>query len=143
LNATVNNVRSRIDEGNDDHGYGDRIEPFYQGCPILMEMPAKQKIIEFLTWAFGDDPLLSDRSSSKKRHNKKRISMRSFSGPNQLMRQPECGWHWRISTRTRARCFTYRAAIAGPSTTATTSFAKSPNLKRYGRMLAQRGIPIR
>lgn len=57
-NSIVSRVRASVDDGKDEHGYGDRIGQLHQKEPDLLELASSPKIIQFLKWAFGDDPIL-------------------------------------------------------------------------------------
>lgn len=57
-NATVSRVRSEIDTGQDAHGFGDRVGQLHQREPELLELAAAPKVLTFLKWAFGEEPVL-------------------------------------------------------------------------------------
>jgi hypothetical protein len=57
-NAVVNHARTTVDDGKDAHGFGDRIGQLHQAYPALLELPAKSSVTDFLTWAFGEPPVL-------------------------------------------------------------------------------------
>ena len=55
---TVQALRATLDDGKDEYGYGDRIGQLHQKAPELLELPSNPRILSFLAWALGDDPLL-------------------------------------------------------------------------------------
>lgn len=57
-NAIVSKVRSEVDDGKDEQGYGDRIGQLHQKKTDLLELASSPKVLDFLKWALGDDPLL-------------------------------------------------------------------------------------
>ncbi|NVO14886.1 MAG: phytanoyl-CoA dioxygenase family protein [Rhodoplanes sp.] len=57
-NAIVAKVRREVDDGKDDHGYGDRIGMLHQKEPELLRLAANAEVLSFLRWAFNDDPVL-------------------------------------------------------------------------------------
>ena len=57
-NNIVENVRAQVDDGKDEHGFGDRIGQLHQKFPELLEMASNLKVIDFLKWAFADDPII-------------------------------------------------------------------------------------
>ncbi|RYH64239.1 MAG: hypothetical protein EON54_06770 [Alcaligenaceae bacterium] len=57
-NAIVTRVREEVDDGKDAQGYGDRIGQLHQREPGLLELASSSKVLKFLKWAFGDDPVL-------------------------------------------------------------------------------------
>ncbi len=56
--ATVARVRSETDHGPDEYGLGDRIGQLHQREPDLLDLASHPEILRFLTWAFGEDPVL-------------------------------------------------------------------------------------
>lgn len=57
-NAVVAKVRIGLDDGKDENGYGDRIGQLHQKEPDLLEFASNKSVLDFLTWAFGDEPVL-------------------------------------------------------------------------------------
>jgi ectoine hydroxylase-related dioxygenase (phytanoyl-CoA dioxygenase family) len=57
-NNIVKGVRAVIDDGKDECGLGDRIGQLHQKFPELLELASNQNVINFLKWAFGDDPIV-------------------------------------------------------------------------------------
>lgn len=57
-NALVDGFRSRLDDGKDDNGFGDRIGQLHQAEPKLLELCQSREIDNFLNWAFGEAPVL-------------------------------------------------------------------------------------
>lgn len=57
-NAIVAGVRREVDDGKDAHGYGDRIGQLHQKEPDLLELAASKEILDFLAWAFDDEPVV-------------------------------------------------------------------------------------
>jgi ectoine hydroxylase-related dioxygenase (phytanoyl-CoA dioxygenase family) len=57
-NAIVANVREDVDDGKDANGFGDRIGQLHQKEPDLLELASSAKVVSFLKWALGDDPVL-------------------------------------------------------------------------------------
>src|ERR1700730_8808305 len=47
-NAIVSKVRSEVDDGKDEQGFGDRIGQLHQKEPDLLELASSPKIIDFL-----------------------------------------------------------------------------------------------
>jgi ectoine hydroxylase-related dioxygenase (phytanoyl-CoA dioxygenase family) len=56
--TVVDQVRTEVDDGKDEHGLGDRIGQLHQRHPELLDLAAAPQVLRFLTWAFGDDPVL-------------------------------------------------------------------------------------
>lgn len=57
-NAIVAQVRASVPDGKDEYGYGERIGQLHQKCPDLIKIPANPQVVDFLTWAFGDEAIL-------------------------------------------------------------------------------------
>jgi len=57
-NAIVANVRKDVDDGKDANGFGDRIGQLHQKELGLLELASDKKVVNFLKWALGDDPVL-------------------------------------------------------------------------------------
>jgi ectoine hydroxylase-related dioxygenase (phytanoyl-CoA dioxygenase family) len=57
-NQIVSRVRSQVDDGKDESGYGDRIGQLHQREPGLLEFACEPSILNFLKFAFGEDPVL-------------------------------------------------------------------------------------
>jgi ectoine hydroxylase-related dioxygenase (phytanoyl-CoA dioxygenase family) len=57
-NKIVAQVRSEVDDGKDEFGFGDRIGQLHQKHPELMNMAANKDVLNFLEWAFNDEPVL-------------------------------------------------------------------------------------
>jgi ectoine hydroxylase-related dioxygenase (phytanoyl-CoA dioxygenase family) len=57
-NAIVARVRREVEEDKDEYGYGDRIGQLHQKETDLLKLAANERITRFLTWAFGEDPVL-------------------------------------------------------------------------------------
>jgi ectoine hydroxylase-related dioxygenase (phytanoyl-CoA dioxygenase family) len=57
-NAIVAKVRSEVDDGKDAQGFGDRIGQLHQKEPALLELASSPKIVDFLEWALGDEPVV-------------------------------------------------------------------------------------
>ena len=57
-NATVAAVRAQVDDGKDAHGLGDRIGQLHQKEPGLLELAAAPRVLDFLRWALGDEPVV-------------------------------------------------------------------------------------
>jgi len=57
-NTIVAKVRSAIDDGKDEFGYGDRIGQLHQKYNHLLELANSERITQFLAWAFGDKPIV-------------------------------------------------------------------------------------
>lgn len=57
-NETVSAARLILDDCLDSHGFGDRIGQLHQVYPDLMNISSKSEIVDFLSWAFGEDPVL-------------------------------------------------------------------------------------
>ena len=57
-NDIVKNVRAAIDDGKDEYGLGDRIGQLHQKFPELLELASNRKVLNFLRWAFSDDPIV-------------------------------------------------------------------------------------
>ena len=57
-NAIVANVRESVDDGKDANGFGDRIGQLHQKELGLLELASSTKVVNFLKWALGDDPVL-------------------------------------------------------------------------------------
>ncbi|MBB6123743.1 phytanoyl-CoA dioxygenase family protein [Sphingobium subterraneum] len=57
-NKIVTDFRRLLDDCLDPYGFGDRIGQLHQVCPDLMNISAKSEIVAFLSWAFGEDPVL-------------------------------------------------------------------------------------
>ena len=47
-----------VDDGKNEAGHGDRIGQLHQKFPELLELASNQKILNFLKWAFDDDPIV-------------------------------------------------------------------------------------
>lgn len=57
-NEIVSSARLMLDDSLDAHGFGDRIGQLHQVYPDLMNISAKSEIVDFLSWAFGEEPVL-------------------------------------------------------------------------------------
>ncbi|WP_327754944.1 phytanoyl-CoA dioxygenase family protein [Sphingobium sp. SJ10-10] len=57
-NELVSAARLILDDCRDAHGFGDRIGQLHQVYPDLMNISAKSEILDFLSWAFGESPVL-------------------------------------------------------------------------------------
>lgn len=57
-NATVAKVRTEIEEGKDEYGYGERIGQLHQKYQDLLELANSERVMQFLEWAFGDKPVV-------------------------------------------------------------------------------------
>ncbi len=57
-NALVAGVRAGVREDKDAYGFGDRIGQLHQQYTDLMDLASNPHIIDFLTWAFGDEAIL-------------------------------------------------------------------------------------
>lgn len=57
-NAIVAKVRTEVDDGKDENGYGDRIGQLHQKHPELLNLAADERVLSFLKWAFNDDPVI-------------------------------------------------------------------------------------
>jgi ectoine hydroxylase-related dioxygenase (phytanoyl-CoA dioxygenase family) len=57
-NGIVARVRASVEEGKDEYGFGERIGQLHQKETELLELAADTRIIQFLTWALGEQPVL-------------------------------------------------------------------------------------
>lgn len=57
-NDIVARVRRELDDGKDEYGFGDRIGQLHQREPELLDIPSDPRLLDFLRWAFGEDPVL-------------------------------------------------------------------------------------
>ncbi len=57
-NSIVTQARSTLDDGKDEYGYGDRIGQLHQKHPELLNLASAPSIINFIKWAFNDDPVV-------------------------------------------------------------------------------------
>ncbi|MDG2528796.1 phytanoyl-CoA dioxygenase family protein [Caulobacter endophyticus] len=57
-NRTVAAVRASVDDGKDAHGHGDRIGQLHQQETDLLQVAASEAILDFLRWAFSDEPIV-------------------------------------------------------------------------------------
>jgi ectoine hydroxylase-related dioxygenase (phytanoyl-CoA dioxygenase family) len=57
-NEIVVKARSEVDDGKDEHGFGDRIGQLHQKHPEVLELATSPEVLSFLIWAFGDDPIV-------------------------------------------------------------------------------------
>lgn len=57
-NEIVAKVRSEVPDGKDEHGYGDRIGHLHQKHPELLNLASNGKVLNFLRWAFADEPVV-------------------------------------------------------------------------------------
>jgi Phytanoyl-CoA dioxygenase (PhyH) len=72
-NAIVEAGRLSVDDQKDPYGYGDRVGQLHQRFPDLISAAAQAPIVEFLTWAFGEEPVLFgslnfDRGTTQEAH---------------------------------------------------------------------------
>lgn len=66
-------ARAAVPHGLDNHGLGDRIGQLHQRDPSLMDLANEPRVLEFLRWAFGMEPVLFgslnfDRGSQQDLH---------------------------------------------------------------------------
>jgi len=47
-----------VKNGRDEYGYGERIGQLHQKEPDLLDLASNKSILDFLSWAFNDDPVL-------------------------------------------------------------------------------------
>jgi hypothetical protein len=57
-NTVVRAARTSLDDEKDAHGFGDRVGQLHQRYPYLIGAAARKPILDFLRWAFGDEPVL-------------------------------------------------------------------------------------
>lgn len=57
-NQIVASVRTKVDDGKDEQGYGDRIGQLHQKHPELLKLASSPQVLKFLNWAFNDDPVV-------------------------------------------------------------------------------------
>jgi ectoine hydroxylase-related dioxygenase (phytanoyl-CoA dioxygenase family) len=72
-NEVVEGARLLLDDQKDQFGFGDRVGQLHQRFPQLIEAAAQRPITEFLTWAFGEKPVLFgslnfDRGTTQQAH---------------------------------------------------------------------------
>lgn len=58
FNEYVKSIRLVVDDGKDANGFGDRIGQLHQKNEQLLELAKSDEVIKFLTWAFGDEPVV-------------------------------------------------------------------------------------
>ena len=57
-NRVVASERAVIADGKDQFGYGDRIGQLHQKHPSLLKLAGDQRIIDLLSWALDDEPVV-------------------------------------------------------------------------------------
>lgn len=57
-NETLASVRREFPTGEDEFGYGDRIGQLHQRHPELLNLASAPLVLEFLRWAFDDEPVV-------------------------------------------------------------------------------------
>jgi ectoine hydroxylase-related dioxygenase (phytanoyl-CoA dioxygenase family) len=57
-NQIVAEVRTQVNDGKDEQGYGDRIGQLHQKYPELLNLACEPRVLSFLKWAFNDDPVV-------------------------------------------------------------------------------------
>jgi ectoine hydroxylase-related dioxygenase (phytanoyl-CoA dioxygenase family) len=72
-NEIVAKVRREFPTGEDEFGYGDRIGQLHQKHPELLKLASAPEVMEFLRWAFNDDPVVFgslnfDRGTEQEAH---------------------------------------------------------------------------
>ena len=57
-NEIVAAVRREVPTGEDEYGFGDRIGQLHQRHPELLNLASAPKVLDFLRWAFNDEPVV-------------------------------------------------------------------------------------